>query len=138
MQVRAQQREAGNPNNRESPSFTVKVEDLKIVYRWLERYNKPQAYAQVFFDSVFGINFLDIFRIIADGDFKIDTPEKSQQKATIMLPITLGTQIGVFRSPPTFETQVRETLLGRVDAYVRPVGGELELFKDAVIRVVTG
>ncbi len=72
---RAQQRDSGNRSGRETPSFTVKVEDLVIVYRWLERYRVPQSYCQVFFDSVFAINFLDIFATIGSGSgFTIETP----------------------------------------------------------------
>ena len=37
MAVRRLQKEAGTATAREAPSFTVKVEDLVIVYRWLER-----------------------------------------------------------------------------------------------------
>jgi hypothetical protein len=95
--VRKRDREAGKPAAREVPSFTVKVEDLKIVYRWIERYGIPQAYVQVFFDSIFAINILSVFEIIASGaGFKIETPAKSQEKSTIMIPITSGLQIGLF------------------------------------------
>jgi hypothetical protein len=34
MAVRQKQRDDGNKTGRETPSFTVKVEDLVIVYRW--------------------------------------------------------------------------------------------------------
>ena len=41
MAVRQQQRDDGNKTTaRETPSFTVKVEDLVIVYRWLERHRR--------------------------------------------------------------------------------------------------
>jgi len=59
MAYRRRQRDEGNDTGRETPSFTVKVEDLMIVYRWLERNMVPQAYCQVFFDSIFAINFLE-------------------------------------------------------------------------------
>ena len=79
MAVRKKQRDEGNKSARETPSFTVKVEDLIIVYRWLERYGVAQSYCQVFFDSIFGINFLNIFEIIASNSgFTIEKPEKSQ------------------------------------------------------------
>lgn len=124
MKVRQQQRAAGNTTSRETPSFTVKVEDLVIVYRWLERYGVSQSYVQVFFDSVFAINFLDIFATIATGTgFSIETPAKSQEKATIMIPITRGLQIGVSTESPTFVAEHRITELGRHDAYVVPRGG---------------
>jgi hypothetical protein len=129
--VRKRQRDAGKSTGRESPSFTVKVEDLVIVYRWLERHRVPQSYCQVFFDSVFAINFLDIFATIGSGrGFTIETPKKSQEKATIMIPITSGTQIGLAIAIPTFAAEHRVTELGRHDAYVVPQGGGFEL--DAV------
>lgn len=132
MAVRKRQRESGRSSGREAPSFTVKVEDLVIVYRWLERHPVPESYCQVFFDSVFAINFLNIFAIVASGSgFTIETPEKSQEKATIMIPITSGKQIGHATEMPTFEAEHRVTQLGRHDAYVVPCGGGFQL--DATI-----
>lgn len=137
MAVRQKQRDDGNKSGRETPSFTVKVEDLVIVYRWLERHRVPQAYCQVFFDSVFAINFLDIFATIASGEgYSIETPAKSQEKATVMIPITRGVQIGKATSLPTFAAEHRVTELGRHDAYVVPQGGGFELDAAAVKKVL--
>lgn len=137
MKVRQQQRAAGKTTARETPSFTVKVEDLVIVYRWLERHGVPQSYCQVFFDSVFAINFLDIFAIIGSGSgFTIETPKKSQEKATIMIPITSGTQVGRATAIPTFAAEHRVTELGRHDAYVVPQGGGFELDAAATRKVL--
>lgn len=135
--VRKRQREAGKSTGRETPSFTVKVEDLVIVYRWLDRHRVPQSYCQVFFDSVFAINFLDIFTTIGSGNcFTIETPKKSQEKATIMIPITIGTQIGHANAIPTFAAEHRVTELGRHDAYVIPQGGGFELDAEAAKKVL--
>ncbi len=135
--VRTGQRHAGKFSGRQTPSFTVKVEDLVIVYRWLELHRLPQSYCQVFFDSVFAVNFLDIFATIARGSgFTLETPEKSQQKATIMIPITSGTQIGRATAIPTFAAQHRTTELGRHDAYVVPQGGGFELDAEATRTVL--
>jgi hypothetical protein len=137
MRVRQQQREAGNKTARETPSFTVKVEDLIIVYRWLERYGVVQSYCQVFFDSIFAINFLDIFNVIASGTgFAIETPAKSQEKATIMIPITRGAKIGTATELPRFEAEHRVTELGRHDAFVVPRGGGFSLDADSARRVL--
>ena len=137
MSVRRRQREAGNRGGRETPSFTVKVEDLVIVYRWLERNRVPQAYCQVFFDSVFAINFLEIFTTIASGTgFQIESPKKSQEKATIMIPITAGLQVGHATSLPSFAAEQRVTLLGRHDAYVVPKGGGFVLDAENMHRVL--
>jgi hypothetical protein len=137
MAVRQKQHDDGNKTGRETPSFTVKVEDLVIVYRWLERHGVPQTYCQVFFDSVFAINFLDIFATIAAGDgYSIETPAKSQEKATIMIPITRGARIGKATSLPTFAAEHRVTELGRHDAYVVPQGGGFELDAAAIKKVL--
>ncbi|MBE2284817.1 MAG: AccI family restriction endonuclease [Prosthecobacter sp.] len=137
MRVRQLQREAGNKAARETPSFTVKVEDLIIVYRWLERYGVVQSYCQVFFDSIFAINFLDIFSIISSGSgFTIETPAKSQEKATIMIPITCGAKIGTAMELPRFEAEHRVTELGRHDAFVVPTGGGFSLDAEATRRVL--
>jgi hypothetical protein len=136
MKIRQDQRAAGNKTGRETPSFTVKVEDLKIVYRWLEKYRLPQIYAQVFYDSIFAINFLTIFEIIAEGeDYSIETPAKSQLKSTIMIPITCGQQVGRGLEIPTFAAEHRVTALGRHDAYVVPKGGGFEIDAKAIMSV---
>ena len=135
--VRRRQRDSGKSTGREAPSFTVKVEDLVIVYRWLERHRVPQSYCQVFFDSVFAVNFLDIFAIIGRGSgFTIETPRKSQEKATIMIPITSGAQIGRATAIPAFAAEHRVTELGRHDAYVVPQGGGFELNAAATRKVL--
>lgn len=135
--VRKLQRASGKTTGRETPSFTVKVEDLVIVYRWLERHRVPQSYVQVFFDSLFAINFHDIFATIGSGGgFTIETPEKSQEKATIMIPITSGAQIGRATAMPTFAAEHRVTELGRHDAYVVPQGGGFELDAGPTRRVL--
>ncbi len=137
MAVRQRQRDDGDKTGRETPSFTVKVEDLVIVYRWLERHRVPQSYCQVFFDSVFAINFLDIFTTIASGTgFSIETPAKSQEKATIMIPITCGLRVGTATSLPTFAAEQHVTKLGRHDAYVVPQGGGFELDAAAMKKVL--
>ncbi|MGH7942607.1 MAG: hypothetical protein ACREFR_16210, partial [Limisphaerales bacterium] len=55
--------------------------------------------------------------------------------ATIMIPITSGTQIGCATAMPTFATEHRVTELGRHDAYVFPQGGGFELDATATRKV---
>jgi hypothetical protein len=110
------------------------------VYRWIERTNKPQAYVQVFFDTVFMINVLTIFRIIASDDgFKIKKPKKSQEKITIMIPVERGERIGRFSALPEFTVEKRPpTRLGRHDAYVVPVGGDLQVDPGRIEALLLG
>lgn len=48
MRVRAEQKAVGKKGGRNAPSFTVKVEDLKIIYRWIEGHRIEQFYCQIF------------------------------------------------------------------------------------------
>jgi type II restriction enzyme len=38
-------------------SITPKAEDVKVVYKWIETFNVPHFYFQVFFDKIYGISF---------------------------------------------------------------------------------
>lgn len=140
MEARKLDRALGKTTSstRDTPSFTVKTEDLVIVYRWLERYKIPQSYCQVFFDSVWGMNVLDIFEWIGKNKFKIDNPDKSQGKATILIPITEGTKLGLFDVVPEHRLHPRVSRLGRHDTYIEPVfkEGALQLDSDALKKVV--
>lgn len=136
MQVKAQRKRGGTNASigKLSPSFTVKVEDLTILYRWIERHRLQQAYVQVFFDSCFAIDVMRILRLINEWPkgMAIEKPRNSQGKPTILIPVTCGTQVGTMRVPPEFSAQVRETQLGRVDAFVVPRGGVLDLDRTAL------
>lgn len=142
MEVRKQDRLDGRStaSTRETPSFTVKAEDLVIVYRWIEKYQVSQSYCQVFFDSVFGMNFVDIFEWIGRGKFKIDNPDKSQGKATILIPITEGTLLGRFHHTPHQTVQPKISRLGRHDTYIEPIyePGNLSIDSDSLYSVLTG
>jgi hypothetical protein len=107
------------------PNFTVKIEDLMKVYRWIEVFDRPQLYAQVFFDVVYGINVSDIMKHISESTrLRIEEPQRSR-KATIFLPITHGVQIGRVAVRPQFEVVDRLTANGRHDIYAKPSGGEI-------------
>ena len=137
MKIRGEDKLAGKKGVRDTPSFTVKIEDLKIVYRWLEQHSCSQIYCQVFFDSMFAINFLSIFSIIGSGrGFTIENPKKSQEKATIMIPITSGKQIA-HCTLPEFTVEHRVTRLGRHDAFVKPVGGSVEINQGALLEAAS-
>lgn len=137
MREKRKRTQSENISIRDSLNFTVKVEDLIIVYRWMERTQCTQLYAQVFFDSVYAVNFADMFETIASGEgFIIQTPAKSQQKATIMIPVTSGRKIAAFNSLPKFVPERRVTKLGRHDAFVRPVGGRLRIVPDELLAII--
>lgn len=66
-------------------SITPKVEDLKVVYKWIETFNVPHFYFQVFFDKVYGMSFERILEIISNDDndgvmFSVEADTKNQNK----------------------------------------------------------
>ena len=88
---------------------------------------------------MYAINVLRIFEIIGSGaGFQIDNPAKSQEKTTIMIPITSGQRVATYDEIPTFTVEHQVTRLGRHDAYVRPVGGSDQLDLDAFLTVLVG
>jgi hypothetical protein len=128
MKVKADRKAGKKLNDKDFLSFTVKIEDLRIVHRWIERHNVPQAYVQVFFDSIYALSVHEIFSIIASGTgFRLERPDKSQGKNTIMIPISSGTRIDTQTTMPDFAVKKRRTELGRHDAYVVPTGGKTKI-----------
>ena len=75
---------------RQSLSITPKVEDLRVVYTWIQKYNVPHYYVQVFFDKAYGISFQKILSLIADDEkegqeYSIARDPKNQRKPTIKI-----------------------------------------------------
>ena len=127
---RKSQIEEGKRVTNPEPSITVKIEDLQKVYRWIERYNVPQIYCQVFFDQVNSINVLEIMSYIGSAEkLRVENPARSR-KATIMIPISEARLVGRIAQEPEFEVDQQTTLTGRRVIYARPVGGEIQLDWD--------
>lgn len=122
--ARANQRPRGS---RSVQSFTPKVEDLRQVVRWIKRYAVRHYYAQVFFDVVYLISTERILELLAGGQFTIERNKRNQGKPTIHIPVSEGIELGRFEHPPVFSAETRRTPDGRLDAYVVPTGGKLDL-----------
>lgn len=133
--IRAAESRDGHSVARSVQSFTVKVEDLRIVKRWIESFGVKHFYSQVFLDSVYMIPFGRILTLIGDAADGITAEQnrRNQDKPTIHVPVSYGAHIGHFREPPEFVAKTRKTRLGRLDAYVEPNGGEL-VIDGALLR----
>ena len=71
-------------------SITPKVEDLKVVFTWIKRYNVPHYYVQVFFDKAYGVSYEKILKLIGDSslenkEYFIEGDVKNQNKTTIKI-----------------------------------------------------
>jgi type II restriction enzyme len=113
-------------------SITPKVEDIKVVYKWVETFNVPHFYFQVFFDKVYGISFENILKIISDSDndgviFSVETDTKNQNKTTIKINSKAGIPIASKVDEPTHESIRKEMDRGRLLFYVTFKGGSAYL-----------
>jgi hypothetical protein len=109
-------------------SITPKVEDIKVVYKWIETFNVPHFYFQVFFDKVYGISFEQILAIISDSDnedifFRVEKNVKNQNKTTINIKSKSGVQIAYKIDEPQHQSVRKEMGRGRLLFYVTFKGG---------------
>ncbi len=109
-------------------SITPKVEDLKVVYKWVEKFNVPHYYFQVFFDKVYGISFKNILEIISNPDnepdiFSVESDVKNQNKTTIKIKAKKGTEVAYKVDEPSHKSVRKELARGRLLFYVTFEGG---------------
>jgi type II restriction enzyme len=122
-------------------SITPKVEDLKVVYKWIETYNVPHFYFQVFFDKVYGIAFPEILTIISDSEnedliFSVETDTKNQNKTTIKINSKNGTPIAYKINEPNHRSVRKEMGRGRLLFYVTFDGGTAYLDIDNLKKLL--
>ncbi len=110
-------------------SITPKVEDIKVVYKWIETFEVPHFYFQVFFDKIYGISFEQILEIISDPNnegcfFSIESDTKNQNKTTIKINSKSGNEIACKIDEPTHKSVRKEMGRGRLLFYVTFNGGK--------------
>lgn len=116
-------------------SITPKVEDLKVVYKWIETFNVPHFYFQVFFDKSYAISFKNILQLITEPDkegeyYEISKDIKNQNKTTIKINTKKTTQIAYKIDEPEHRSIRREMGRGRLLFYVTFDGGTAYLDID--------
>ena len=95
---------------RNSLSITPKVEDLKVVYKWIMTYNVPHFYVQVFFDKVYGVSFQHILELVSNPDlegvaYSVITHDKDNNKSEIEIKLNQCWSIGDVKELPTMFTK---------------------------------
>lgn len=122
-------------------SITPKVEDIKVVYKWIETFNVPHFYFQVFFDKVYGISFEQILSIISDSNnegiiFSVESDTKNQNKTTIKINAKTAMPIASKVDEPLHESVRKEIDRGRLLFYVTFKGGTAYLDVDNLINIL--
>lgn len=105
-------------------SITPKVEDLKVVYNWVKKYNVPHYYVQVFFDKAYGISFEKILRLISNPDLEgvdyfLESDVKNQNKTTIKIHANTEENVLEKVSLPEHFSEMKELGRGRLLFYVK-------------------
>ena len=105
-------------------SITPKIEDVKVVYKWTEKFNVPHYYFQVFFDKSYGISFKNILTLITEPDkegeyYEISQDIKNQNKTTIKINTRKTEQIAYKVIEPEHNSVRREMGRGRLLFYVK-------------------
>lgn len=105
-------------------SITPKVEDLKVVYTWVQRYNVPHYYIQVFFDKAFGISFEKILTLIGNPklegkEYFIESDVKNQGKTTIKINASNEHNVLEKIYLPEHYSEMKELNRGRLLFYVK-------------------
>ena len=113
-------------------SITPKVEDIKVVYKWIKTFQVPHYYFQVFFDKVYGISFEKILQLISNPDndgcaYFLESDVKNQNKTTIKIKSNIGSEIASKVDEPEHYSQRKEMSRGRLLFYVCFKGGEAYL-----------
>lgn len=120
---------------RNSLSITPKVEDLKVVYKWIKTFGVPHFYVQVFFDKIYGISFQHILEMISNPELEdikyfIEQDTKNQNKTTIKIPSQDGICLAETVIEPHHHSVRKELNKGRLLFYVKFDGGEACLDTD--------
>lgn len=116
-------------------SITPKIEDIKVVHKWINVYNVPHFYVQVFFDKIYGISFKHILELLAQPDlegdkYSIEGDAKNQNKLTIKIPSQDGACLARTVKEPDHHSVRKELNKGRLLFYVKFDGGEAYLDKQ--------
>ena len=111
------------------------------MYKWIETFNVPHYYFQVFFDKVYGISFEQILTIISDSDnegliFSVESDTKNQNKTTIKIKSTSGAVIASRIDEPQHQSRRKEMDRGRLLFYVTFIGGKAYLNIDNLKRLL--
>ncbi|MXY52217.1 MAG: AccI family restriction endonuclease [Gammaproteobacteria bacterium] len=127
---------------RDHLSITPKLEDIALVDRWIQRYDVPHFYLQVFFDKAYIISFKSILQTISDPSnegemFSVEEDVKNQHKTTFKVDLRAAREIIGRIDMPDHHSEMRELNRGRLLFYVSFTGGkgylDLEVFMEEVI-----
>lgn len=141
LEVQKLRRLINSLKKRDFLSFTPKVEDIYVVYKWIKTFGVPHYYVQVFFDRVYAISFKRILEIISDPSkkdktFYIEKNAKNQFKTTIHIDINQGILLAKKVDFPEHRSKYKELERGRLLFYVTFKGGKAHLDVNKFYKMI--
>jgi type II restriction enzyme len=130
-----------NAKKRDFLSITPKVEDLKLIHKWIGTYGVPHYYVQVFYDKVYGIGFEEILTLISSQEnqnklFFIEQDSRNQMKKTIKINAKQGTEIALSEKFPLHTSKRKVFKRGRVVHYVALQCGKMALQTNNFLQLI--
>lgn len=128
-------------HKRDFLSFTPKLEDFPFVNRWIQNFQVPHFYLQVFFDRAYIISFQDILEISSNPklrkkEYFIEKDSRNQKKTTVKIDIAKGKKI-IDAEIPKHKSIMKELERGRLLFYIKFEDGvgklDVEKFKSEVL-----
>lgn len=104
---------------RDTLSITPKIEDLQVVYRWIQKYNVPHFYVQVFFDRIYGISFEEILDLLGkeSKEYSLEKDTKNQGKTTVKINVNNASFLSDTIEEPEYVAKRKELSRGRLLFY---------------------
>lgn len=137
-------------------SFTPKVEDLLIVLKWIDIFNIPHFYVQVFFDAIYIIPFIKILSLLQSAQieergrknkkiigrlnnklaFVIEKNPKNQYKETIHIFLNQGYVLSRNVEEPELIPKRKKLAAGRLLHYVSFRGGKAKIDDKLLLNLI--
>ena len=122
---------------KKSLNFTVKVEDIISIKRWIDNYGVRHFFVQVMYDRIFMISFGRVLQIVSDeDDYEIAKDSRNQFKSTIKIPLARGYQIGIISELPELKVENKLLQGGRVIYPIRFRNGKAEVNTSTVAEII--
>ena len=126
---------------RDHLSITPKVEDLRVVYQWVQTYGVPHFYVQVFFDKAYALSYEHILTLLTDPSnedtrYFTEGDVKNQKKMTVKINPEEGSVIAPDIDEPNHASRRKELRRGQLLFYVTFTNGAAQLDSDALATLL--
>ncbi|AMR27556.1 restriction endonuclease [Hymenobacter psoromatis] len=126
---------------RDHLSITPKIEDLRVVYHWVQTYGVPHFYVQVFFDRAYALSYEHILTLLTDPAneetrYFTEGDVKNQKKMTVKINPEEGYLLAPSVDEPDHASRRKELRRGQLLFYVTFTNGAAQLDSAALAKLL--